>query len=209
MNEIFRVRLPDRDATRQFARALADAIEDRAVVALIGPMGAGKTTLVQDVAAALGVKELVNSPTFTMLNEYHSGRLPLYHLDLYRLSEQDGAGAADLLLAELDEFIHSSMVAMIEWAELISIFQRPSSAVSPLGDQLDYLVVRLSPESFAETQHLTGQTGNSLPTDRSVDQNDINKDEEVRFAELRPIGRDSEALAARLRCAVTAMLIYS
>jgi hypothetical protein len=172
-------------------------------------MGVGKTTLVQDVAAALGVKELVNSPTFTMLNEYHSGRLPLYHLDLYRLSEQDGAGAAGLLLAELDEFIHSSMVAMVEWAELISIFQRPSSAVSPPGNQLDYLVVGLSREPFAESQDQTGQMDNSPPTDRSVGQNDINKDEEVRFAELRPFGKDSEALAARLRSAVTAMLIYS
>jgi hypothetical protein len=172
-------------------------------------MGAGKTTLVQDVARALGVKELVNSPTFTMLNEYHSGRLPLYHLDLYRLSEQNGAGAADLLLAEMDEFIHSPMVAMIEWAELISLFQRPSAAVSPPEYQLDYLVVRLSREPFPENQGPGVETGDLSVTDRSVGQNDINKDEEVRFAELRPFGKDSHALAARLRCAVAAMLIYS
>lgn len=209
MNEKMLIKLPNRAQTKKFALALADAIEDRAVIALIGPMGAGKTTLVQDVARALGVKELVNSPTFTMLNEYHSGRLPLYHLDLYRLSEQDGAGAADLLLAELDEFIHSSMVAMIEWAELISLFQRPLANVPPPENQLDYLVVSLAREPFLENQGQAGKTENSPQTDRSVGQNDINKDEEVRYAAIHSVGKESEALIARLRSAVAAMLIYS
>src|SRR5580700_438511 len=99
-----RVRLTDKIATAEFGRALAESIGDQAVIALIGPMGAGKTTLVQAVAAALGVTEVVSSPTFTMLNEYHSGRLPLYHLDLYRykdVEESQAAPSIALLAREL------------------------------------------------------------------------------------------------------------
>jgi len=203
----FRLMLPDRNATTQFAVALAGAIEQRAIVALIGPMGAGKTTLVQSVAVALGVKELVNSPTFTMLNEYHSGRLPLYHLDLYRLSEADGAATSDLLLAELDDFIHSPMVAMIEWAELLPQFQLENTSTSSGSDQLDYLVVSLSSPQVPPTPVLAGESGDSSTLDRSADEMHINKDEEVRFAEVCSFGELSSTLAGRLRSEVTAMLI--
>jgi len=112
-------------------------------------MGAGKTTLVQGLAQALGVTETVSSPTFTMLNEYHSGRMPLYHLDLYRLSE-DSQSVSELLATELDQFIDQKMIAVIEWADLFklganSTTNHGSSDVPQHSyfDQLDHLVVDL------------------------------------------------------------------
>ncbi|CAN5290104.1 hypothetical protein BH10CYA1_BH10CYA1_28230 [soil metagenome] len=112
-------------------------------------MGAGKTTLVQGLAQALGVTETVSSPTFTMMNEYHSGRMPLYHLDLYRLSE-DSQSVSELLATELDQFIGQKMIAVIEWADL---FKLSSTETATQGqstatersyfDQLDHLVVDL------------------------------------------------------------------
>jgi tRNA threonylcarbamoyladenosine biosynthesis protein TsaE len=118
-------------------RALAAAVTTRAIIALNGPMGAGKTTLVQGFAHALGVTETVNSPTFTMLNEYHSGRMPLYHLDLYRLSE-DSPMFALALATELDQFIDQKMIVVMEWADLFKIESRHYFS------QLDHLVVNLS-----------------------------------------------------------------
>jgi tRNA threonylcarbamoyladenosine biosynthesis protein TsaE len=68
---------------------LAKALLPPAVVALIGQLGAGKTRLVQAVAAELGVREDVTSPTFVLVNEYRSGHTPIYHLDAYRLKDED------------------------------------------------------------------------------------------------------------------------
>ncbi len=130
--------LPDHAATQLLGRALADSVTTHAVIALNGPLGAGKTTLVQGLAQALGIRETVNSPTFTMMNEYHSGRLPLYHLDLYRLSE-DAESMSDLLEAELDQFIDQKMIAVIEWADL---FTTKTDGRNYL-EQLDHLVVNV------------------------------------------------------------------
>lgn len=132
-------------------------IKDGCVIALEGPLGAGKTTFVKGLAQGLGVSEVVQSPTFTMLNEYHSGRLPLYHLDLYRLSESSETQAralGDQLLLELDEFIFQKMVCVIEWSELFKLIANLSetrgetqdlSAVSYL-DELDHLTIRFEYE---------------------------------------------------------------
>ena len=82
------------------------------VIALSGDLGAGKTQLVRGIARGLGVTARVHSPTFTLVNEYAGGRLPLFHLDLYRLETPEqihGAG--------LDEFLQPDGVAVIEWAE--------------------------------------------------------------------------------------------
>ncbi len=75
--------------TVDLGRRLAEALTPPAVVALVGPLGAGKTRLVQAVAAALGVTEEVTSPTFVLCNEYRTGRVPIYHLDAYRLNDED------------------------------------------------------------------------------------------------------------------------
>lgn len=106
-------------------------------------MGAGKTTFVKGLAGALGIKETVQSPTFTMLNEYHSGRIALYHLDLYRLSESNSDQAEAIIeqmVFQLEEFVHQDMVCVIEWSELFNVSKNHSSYL----DELDYLEIQLS-----------------------------------------------------------------
>jgi tRNA threonylcarbamoyladenosine biosynthesis protein TsaE len=82
------------------------------VVALSGELGAGKTQFVKGVARGLGISARVHSPTFTLVAEYGGGRLPLFHLDLYRLENE-----AQILSAGLEEFLQPDGVAVIEWAE--------------------------------------------------------------------------------------------
>jgi tRNA threonylcarbamoyladenosine biosynthesis protein TsaE len=190
----FAVLLPDSDATQNFGAALAQTIEDRAVIALIGPMGAGKTTLVKAVAAGLGVREIVNSPTFTMLNEYHSGRLPLYHMDLYRLSEEQTPAPLGLLVAEIEEFIETPMVAMFEWAELLPGL---SDAESPnYLSTFDHLTIKLeycsntSGAHWGEPMMLNGSEPMEALNDSGAS--------DARLVIISASGQDSANLAQRL-----------
>jgi tRNA threonylcarbamoyladenosine biosynthesis protein TsaE len=82
------------------------------VIALSGDLGAGKTQLVRGLARGLGITSRVHSPTFTLVNEYGGGRLPLFHLDLYRLERPE-----QIRDAGLEEFLQPDGVAVIEWAE--------------------------------------------------------------------------------------------
>lgn len=99
----------DAAGTEALGRALAPALEAGDVIALTGPLGAGKTRLVAGLAAGLGVDSRVRSPSFTLVNEYRAGRLPLFHLDLYRLE----TGAAGL---GIEEMLEEGAVA-VEWGE--------------------------------------------------------------------------------------------
>jgi tRNA threonylcarbamoyladenosine biosynthesis protein TsaE len=190
----FRVLLSDAHATEKFGAALAATIEDRAVIALIGPMGAGKTTLVKAVAAGLGVREIVNSPTFTMLNEYHSGRLPLYHMDLYRLSEEQTPAPLGLLVAEIEEFIETPMVAMFEWAELLPGL---SDAESPnYLSTFDHLTINLEYCSNASG----AQSGEPMMLNGSESTEALNDSDasDARLVIVSASGKDSANLAQRL-----------
>ncbi len=99
--------------TVAFADALATLVVPGTVLAVDGDLGAGKTRFAQAFAAALGVPGIVNSPTFTIIKEYEGGRLPLYHMDVYRLSLEE----ADEL--GLDEYFHGRGVSLVEWASII------------------------------------------------------------------------------------------
>ncbi len=107
--------LPDAIATRQLGIRLGQVLSAGSVLWLQGDLGSGKTTLVQGIGEGLGVAEAIESPTFTLINEYLSGRIPLYHLDLYRLTPPEVAGLSPEIYWEGQEAELGIMA--IEWAE--------------------------------------------------------------------------------------------
>jgi len=108
------IKLNSLDDTRALAQKISEGLRPGSVVALTGPLGAGKTALSQAVAKALGVTEHLTSPTFTIVCEYETGRLPVYHFDVYRVHDED-----ELFEIGFDEYIHGKGVCLIEWADLI------------------------------------------------------------------------------------------
>jgi tRNA threonylcarbamoyladenosine biosynthesis protein TsaE len=99
------------EATLDLGRKLAASLKGGEVIALSGALGAGKTCLVKGIALGLGIEEPVTSPTFTIIQEYE-GRIPLYHVDLYRIT--DSAQLEDL---GIEEYLYGKGVTVIEWAE--------------------------------------------------------------------------------------------
>ena len=107
------------ESTQKLGQSIGQMLEARTLLALAGEIGSGKTTLVKAIAKALGVVETVTSPTFVMLNEYRTGRLPLYHLDLYRLYEESNEIIPfDLITGQLDEILNTKSIVIIEWANI-------------------------------------------------------------------------------------------
>ena len=100
--------------TYKLAKMFEEKLHGGEVVVLNGDLGAGKTTFTKGLCKALGITENVTSPTFTLMNIYKSGRLNLYHFDMYRIEDESEA-----LELGLDEFFNSNGVCMIEWAENI------------------------------------------------------------------------------------------
>ena len=99
--------------TKKLAQDFAGLIENGCFVNLYGEIGAGKTAFVKLVAEALGVTEKVTGPSFVILNEYHSAKLPVYHFDLYRLENEGVKTIAD----ELREYSEGKNITFVEWAE--------------------------------------------------------------------------------------------
>lgn len=108
------LQLPDAAATRKLGFTLGQSLEAGAVLLLEGDLGSGKTTLVQGLGEGLGLPDPVDSPTFTLINEYLGGRLPLYHLDLYRLEPAQTAALHPEIYWEGLE-VEPGILA-IEWA---------------------------------------------------------------------------------------------
>ena len=101
------------EETAQLAEKFAKAAKDGCFVNLFGEIGAGKTAFVRLVAQALEIKEKVTSPSFTILNEYHTGEIPIYHFDLYRLENEGVKTITD----ELREYSTGKQLTFVEWAE--------------------------------------------------------------------------------------------
>lgn len=109
------VYIKNESETEAFGIELAKTLNAGDVVALIGDLGTGKTALTRYIAKGLGISERINSPTFTIVKEYTEGRLPLYHFDVYRVSDAD-----ELFNIGIDDYFFGNGVCVVEWADLIS-----------------------------------------------------------------------------------------
>lgn len=98
--------------TRKVASQLAEDLQPGMTVLLEGQLGAGKTTFTKGLAEGLGISRVIKSPTYTLIREYLDGRMPLYHMDLYRLEE---AGAEEL---GLDEYFEGEGLCVVEWGSM-------------------------------------------------------------------------------------------
>jgi tRNA threonylcarbamoyladenosine biosynthesis protein TsaE len=137
-------------------RALGAAFGRAAVAGdrllLAGPFGVGKTTFVQGLAAGLGVTEAVASPSF-VLEQQHHGRLPLYHIDLFRLERLEPA-----LLDELEEHLFGDGVAAVEWPELLPADVREGAVwldFEQIDEQVRCVWVRTEAERFRTAARAT------------------------------------------------------
>lgn len=111
--------LDDLEATKDLGRELAARLKAHDILLLRGPLGAGKTSLVQGLANALGIQEPITSPTFALAQHYPEGTPPLIHLDLYRLEQ--AAAADDLFLQEEEEANAMGALLVVEWPERLSL----------------------------------------------------------------------------------------
>ena len=105
--------LENEEKTREIGSKLGELLTPKSVICLIGDLGAGKTTMTQSLARALGVDDYITSPTFTIVNEYE-GKMPLYHFDVYRIGSSE-----EMYDIGFDEYIDGEGVCIIEWANLI------------------------------------------------------------------------------------------
>lgn len=115
MADELKISLKNAAATQNLGINLGQCLEAGSVILLQGDLGAGKTTLVQGIGKGLGITEPIVSPTFTIVNEYTAGRIPLYHLDLYRLEPQEVAGLN--VETYWEGFEVTPGIVAIEWAE--------------------------------------------------------------------------------------------
>ena len=103
--------IKNEDELIALGQELGSLLEKNDVLILTGELGAGKTTLTKGLAKGLGIHQMIKSPTYTIVREYE-GRLPLYHLDVYRIGEDPDS-------IDLDDFLYGDGVTVIEWGELL------------------------------------------------------------------------------------------
>jgi hydrolase, P-loop family len=104
----------DETETKKFATDVAQTLKKGDVIALVGDLGTGKTTLSKYIAEALGITETITSPTFTIVQEHHSGRLPLYHFDVYRVDDIE-----EMYRIGYEEYFYGEGVCIVEWADIV------------------------------------------------------------------------------------------
>ena len=109
--------LKNLEETIQFGYDFSLKLKAKSIILLKGQIGAGKTSLVKGIAEGLQIKENITSPTFALSHHYNSGKLPLIHMDLYRLEE--ASSAQELFLEEEEELEQTNGIMIIEWPEKI------------------------------------------------------------------------------------------
>ena len=103
--------------TLNLGKKLSHKLNPQSIVLLKGPIGAGKTSFVQGIARGLSISEDITSPTFALSHHYNSGKIPLIHLDLYRL--ENSSSAKEFFFSEEEEALQSKAILVIEWPEFI------------------------------------------------------------------------------------------
>ena len=103
--------------TLKLGEKLSQELNPNSIVLLQGPIGAGKTSLVQGIAQGLSISEDITSPTFALSHHYSSGKIPLIHLDLYRV--ENVSSAKEFFFSEEEEALQAKAILVIEWPELI------------------------------------------------------------------------------------------
>ena len=106
--------------TLNLGERISQKLNPQSIVLLKGPIGAGKTSFVQGIARGLSISEDITSPTFALSHHYSSGKIPLIHLDLYRL--ENSSSAKEIFFSEEEEALQSEAILVIEWPELIEPF---------------------------------------------------------------------------------------
>ena len=109
------IRVKSIDGIVEAAKAFVDAMGEKRVFAFYGKMGVGKTTFIKAVCEEMGVEDVINSPTFAIVNEYVDGRgEPVYHFDFYRIKKEQ-----EVLDIGYEDYVYSGNVCFMEWPELI------------------------------------------------------------------------------------------
>ena len=121
-------------------RQIGESCKPGSVISLRGSLGAGKTVLTRGVARSLGIEEAIVSPTFTLLQEYQ-GRLPMYHMDLYRITSEE-----DFQMIGGEDMLYSDGICLIEWSEVIN---------DMLPKQTLFIQIQVNPDQ-SRTVTLTG-----------------------------------------------------
>ena len=103
--------------TLNLGEKLSQKLNPQSIVLLKGPVGAGKTSFVKGIARGLSISEDITSPTFALSHHYNSGKIPLIHLDLYRL--ENSSSAKEFFFSEEEEALQSEAILVVEWPELI------------------------------------------------------------------------------------------
>lgn len=155
---LFTVKTKDAKETFLLGERFAAYLPQGGVIALTGELGAGKTLFAKGVAEGLQVPDQVTSPTFTIINEYQ-GRLPLFHIDAYRLEEDSGDSVIEEL--GLEEYFNTSGVTLIEWPERIKKYLPTTYLRIDFEKGLDqlnneYRILRFSPRG-AEWDKVIGE----------------------------------------------------
>lgn len=141
-----RVEAPDPGATSALGHALAGAARPGDLICLWGDLGAGKTHLAKAIGAGLGVRETINSPSFILMAEY-AGRMPLFHIDLYRLAD-----AGDVLAGGLIDDRQASGLTVVEWPDRMAAVlpaERLDVRINGSGDAPRTITVRAGSRALA------------------------------------------------------------
>ena len=138
------------EETEKIGEALAKSLQPGTILAYRGDLGAGKTAFTRGLARGLGCKETVTSPTYTIVNEYLGGRLPLFHFDMYRLASSD-----DLWDIGWEDYLDREGVCAVEWSENVADAMEDAVTVTieKLGETTRRITIEgnLLPEAFAQS----------------------------------------------------------